>query len=110
MPNGERGMGETEDSAEYIRSRLSERELEVFTQLSTGHSNKTIARTMGLSENTVNKHVASILAKLGLENRTQAAVRAVRTGFPCVAAVVALVPDLAEEAEHFLGAALSIAF
>jgi DNA-binding NarL/FixJ family response regulator len=67
-------------TATAIRAALTERELEIFTQLASGHSNHQIANDLSLSTNTVANHIASILAKLHLENRIQAAVQAVRSG------------------------------
>ena len=63
-----------------IRAALTERELEIFTRLASGKSNQEIARELSLSTNTVANHIASILAKLHLDNRIQAAVEAVRSG------------------------------
>jgi len=71
----------TKDSAAgVIRAALTDRELEIFTRLASGDSNQEIARKLALSTNTVANHIASILAKLHLENRIQAAVQAVRSG------------------------------
>ena len=67
-------------TATAIRAALTERELEIFTQLASGHSNRQIAHDLSVSTNTVANHIASILAKLHLENRIQAAVQAVRSG------------------------------
>ena len=67
-------------TATAIRAALTERELEIFAQLASGHSNLQIAHDLSLSTNTVANHIASILAKLHLENRIQAAVQAVRSG------------------------------
>lgn len=67
-------------TATAIRAVLTERELEIFTQLASGHSNHRIAHDLSVSTNTVANHIASILAKLHLENRIQAAVQAVRSG------------------------------
>ena len=67
-------------TATAIRAALTERELEIFTQLASGHSNQQIANDLSVSTNTVANHIASILAKLHLENRIQAAVQAVRSG------------------------------
>ncbi len=69
-----------EDAANAIRAVLTERELEIFTELASGKNNHDIARELSLSTNTVHNHIASILAKLHLENRIQAAVQAVRSG------------------------------
>jgi DNA-binding NarL/FixJ family response regulator len=70
----------TDTAAIAIRAVLTERELEIFTRLASGESNREIARDLSLSTNTVANHIASILAKLHLENRIQAAVQAVRSG------------------------------
>jgi DNA-binding NarL/FixJ family response regulator len=74
-----------EHSADAIRGALTQRELEIFKRLASGASNQEIGRAFSLSENTIKNHVASILAKLHLDNRIQAAAQAVRTGFSCVA-------------------------
>jgi DNA-binding NarL/FixJ family response regulator len=60
--------------------KLSERETEVLRLLARGYANKTIARELGITERTVKAHVGSILAKLHLESRTQAALYAGRIG------------------------------
>jgi DNA-binding NarL/FixJ family response regulator len=67
-------------ASEAIRSLLTGRELEIFTRLASGDSNRQIGEDLGLSANTVANHVASMLDKLHLENRVQAAVHAVRSG------------------------------
>lgn len=59
---------------------LSARELEVLRHLAEGLSNKEIARSMTISENTVKFHVNTILGKLGAQSRTEAVVRATRAG------------------------------
>ncbi|MBM7787394.1 response regulator [Tenggerimyces flavus] len=59
---------------------LTEREREVLAEIARGRSNREIARALVLSEKTVKTHVSSILAKLGLADRTQAALYAVRSG------------------------------
>jgi DNA-binding NarL/FixJ family response regulator len=61
-------------------AELTPRELEVLELLSRGMDNPGIARTLYLSQHTVKNHVSSILVKLQVENRIQAAVRAVRSG------------------------------
>jgi DNA-binding NarL/FixJ family response regulator len=70
----------TESAAVAIRAALTLRELEIFTRLASGESNQDIGRELSLSTNTVSNHIASILAKLHLDNRIQAAVQAVRAG------------------------------
>ncbi|MBV8997553.1 MAG: response regulator transcription factor [Solirubrobacterales bacterium] len=59
---------------------LTPRELEVLELLARGIDNAEIARVLFLSQHTVKNHVSSILVKLQVENRIQAAVRAVRAG------------------------------
>ncbi|MFE0253700.1 response regulator transcription factor [Streptomyces sp. NPDC059010] len=51
---------------------LSERELQVFSLLSHGYSNRELAALLGVTERTVKAHMAQILAKLGVESRLQA--------------------------------------
>ena len=70
----------SDNAASAIRSVLTERELEIFERLASGRTNREIAHELSLSTNTVHNHIASILAKLHLENRIQAAVQAVRSG------------------------------
>ncbi len=62
------------------RSNMSEREVEVLRLVAEGLDNNDIARELGISAKTVKNHVSSILMKLGLTNRVQAAVFAVRSG------------------------------
>ncbi len=59
---------------------LTERETDVLRLLAVGQSNKEIARELHVNESTVKSHVSSILAKLGVQGRTQAALHAVRMG------------------------------
>jgi DNA-binding NarL/FixJ family response regulator len=59
---------------------LTERENEVLRLLSQGLSNKEIAQHLALGEKTIKTHVSHILAKLGVQSRTQAALAAVRLG------------------------------
>ena len=59
---------------ENLSSKLSARELDVLYELGTGASNQEVARRLYLSENTVKHHIRSILEKLGVENRREAAV------------------------------------
>lgn len=61
-------------------SDLSTRELEVLEQLVAGKSNKEIATKLGITEATVKSHVSTILLRLNVEDRTQAAVSALRRG------------------------------
>ena len=57
---------------------LSPREREVLRLIARGHSNRQIARDLAIGEQTVKTHVRSILAKLGLQDRVQAAIFALR--------------------------------
>jgi DNA-binding NarL/FixJ family response regulator len=57
---------------------LTAREREVLREIARGLSNREIARRLHVSEKTVKTHVSSVLAKLGVQDRTQAAVYAVR--------------------------------
>ena len=59
---------------------LTARELEVLRELAAGASNREIAEKLVISENTVKNHVRNILAKLGLNNRREAATFAQRHG------------------------------
>jgi NarL family two-component system response regulator LiaR len=59
---------------------LTGRELETLQHIAYGLSNQEIALTMNISENTVAKYVSSLLSKLHLANRTQAALYAMREG------------------------------
>jgi two-component system, NarL family, response regulator LiaR len=59
---------------------LTDREAEVLRLLARGKANKQIASNLYVSEKTVKAHVSSILMKLGVQSRTQAALYAVRAG------------------------------
>ena len=63
---------------------LTERETEVLRLLARGKANKEIASDLFVEEKTVKVHVSSILRKLGVRSRTQAALHAVRTGLVSV--------------------------
>jgi two-component system NarL family response regulator len=62
------------------QSQLTSREIEVLRLVAGGRSNKRAAKELGLSEATVRTHVSNILAKLGVDDRTQAATEALRRG------------------------------
>jgi DNA-binding NarL/FixJ family response regulator len=61
-------------------AELTARERDVLAEVARGRSNREIARALSLSEKTVKTHVSAILGKLGVQDRTQAALHAVRTG------------------------------
>ena len=73
-----RGYGGREDPA--YTEPLTEREIEVLGLLAEGLSNKGIATRLGISDQTVKFHVASISGKLGTHTRTETVRRAVRRG------------------------------
>lgn len=60
---------------------LSERETQILDSLVKGHANKVIARTYDISEATVKVHMKSVLRKIQVANRTQAAIWALEHGF-----------------------------
>jgi len=62
-------------------NQLSQRETEVLSGLCAGHSNKEIARDLGLQEVTIKLHVRTLCKKLDARNRTHAAVIAKEAGF-----------------------------
>jgi DNA-binding NarL/FixJ family response regulator len=59
---------------------LSAREREVLGHVASGLADKQIAAALGVSTNTVSKHVGAILSKMGAASRTEAGVRALREG------------------------------
>ncbi len=60
---------------------LTKRESEVLQLLTDGQSNRTIGETLFISEKTVKNHVSSILQKMGVNDRTQAVVSAIKNGW-----------------------------
>lgn len=65
---------EDEASRSSSLGRLTARELEILTHLARGSQNKIIAAELGLSENTVKIHIHNVISKLGVHNRTEAAM------------------------------------
>jgi two-component system nitrate/nitrite response regulator NarL len=59
---------------------LTPRELEILSHIAEGQSNKAIARDLDISDGTVKLHVKSILRKMGMHSRVEAAVKAVEHG------------------------------
>lgn len=65
----------------HLSDELTPREREVLALLAQGLANKTIARTLGITDHTVKYHVNAIMSKLGAQSRTDAVVRATRAGW-----------------------------
>jgi DNA-binding NarL/FixJ family response regulator len=74
------GRSYVDDSREAF-SPLSPREMEILQHVTRGLSNKEIAVALGISHQTVKNHMTAILHKLDVEDRTQAAVYALRRGW-----------------------------
>ncbi len=73
-------IADRQSSRGVLRERLTRREQDVLELIAHGRSNKRIALELGISEKTVKAHVGHLLAKLGVADRTQAALLAVREG------------------------------
>jgi serine-type D-Ala-D-Ala carboxypeptidase/endopeptidase (penicillin-binding protein 4) len=67
---------------------LTRRQLEVLKLVAEGMENAQIASRLGISQRTARSHVSSVLSRLGVENRTQAAVTAVRRGLLAFASLL----------------------
>jgi two-component system, NarL family, response regulator len=63
-----------------MRSNLTNRELEILKMLAKGLTNKQIGRALGISDNTARNHVNSIIEKLEVSDRTEAATTAIQRG------------------------------
>jgi two-component system, NarL family, response regulator LiaR len=73
-------MSGAEEPPKRSPEDLSEREVEVLCLLTQGKTDQEIARQLVLTDVTIRTHISRILAKLGLENRVQAALYAIRSG------------------------------
>jgi DNA-binding NarL/FixJ family response regulator len=62
------------------RPAVSKRELTVLAEVAAGRSNKQIARRLGISQKTVRNHLSRIFHRLGVSNRTEAVMTAMRHG------------------------------
>ena len=69
-----------DDGARLLASQLTARERETLVMLAGGAASDEIAEVMGISRNTVRTHVQSVLSKLGVHSRLEAAAFAVRNG------------------------------
>jgi RNA polymerase sigma factor (sigma-70 family) len=76
----EQAEGETRDDFSLLVP-LSPREMEILQHIAQGKSNKEIAYELGISRQTVKNHMTSILRKLAVNDRTQAAIYALRRGW-----------------------------
>jgi DNA-binding NarL/FixJ family response regulator len=76
----QRALAASASDEGWIEQPLTPREIEVLQLLAEGLSNKSIAARLGISDQTVKFHVASITSKLGASNRTDAVRLALRRG------------------------------
>ena len=74
------GTMATRKKSEDDEASLTQRETQVLRHLALGLSNKEIAKSLSISVETVKEHVQHVLRKIGVNDRTQAAVWAVRKG------------------------------
>ena len=84
-------------------AELTPRELDVLRLIGAGEPNKRIAAALGISERTTRTHVSSILAKLKVTSRTQAALWAAREGIAPQAPARPSTPDPGERERFILG-------
>jgi len=80
LVQGHAGKHAEKASSADLLSELTPRELEILRHLAEGQSNKAIGRTLEITDGTVKLHVKSILRKLGVRSRVEAAVLAVEHG------------------------------
>jgi DNA-binding NarL/FixJ family response regulator len=78
--DGSAQVQEAESRESYVDAGLTRRETDVIALLANGASNREISRQLYLSEKTVKAHLAAVFRKLGVTNRTQAAMAAVAMG------------------------------
>lgn len=71
---------ENEQGDDSIEARFTTRELDALRLVAEGYTNREIAMELSLAEITVKKHVQNIISKLGVSDRTQAAISAARLG------------------------------
>lgn len=74
--SGAQREGQEEELRQHFR--LTQRESEVLLWIARGKSNRDIGEILGLSPRTVNKHLEQVYAKLGVENRASAAIKAIQ--------------------------------
>jgi DNA-binding NarL/FixJ family response regulator len=76
-----RELSVLDESADSVFSPLTPREIEILDCVAQGNSNKEIAYSLGISDQTVKNHITSILRKLAVNDRTQAVIYALRHGW-----------------------------
>lgn len=74
-------LSPTDESAATNMTPLSPRQTQILNHIAKGHPNKWIARSLGISEQTVKNHVTSIMDKLDANDRTHAVVLAMLNGW-----------------------------
>ena len=77
----ELALEEEETATKDLYSPLSSREVEILDYIARGNSNKEIAKSLKISDQTVKNHITSILKKLSVNDRTAAVVHALRHGW-----------------------------
>ena len=77
-------VNKTQVDTELLFDDLTARELEVLNLLCEGLSNKAIAKTLSISDNTVKFHVNQLLSKFGVSSRTELVIRAIQGGLVTV--------------------------
>ncbi len=77
----ELAVEEEESETKDLYSPLSNREVEILDYIARGNSNKEIAKSLKISDQTVKNHITSILKKLSVNDRTAAVVHALRHGW-----------------------------
>ena len=80
LASGSTEMRDSENHVNQTERAMTPRQTEVLTLLAQGLSNKEIARSLEMPESTVKVHVKAILQKLGVKNRTQAAIAGIQQG------------------------------
>jgi DNA-binding NarL/FixJ family response regulator len=75
-----RGQALARNGDSFANYHLSERELDVLKLVTEGWTNRQIGSSLMISEETVKKHIQNIINKLGAQDRTNAAVKAIRSG------------------------------
>jgi NarL family two-component system response regulator LiaR len=78
------------DETDQQKDKLTEREIQVLRLLTQGKLDEEIARELVLTEVTIRTHISRILAKLGLENRVQAALYGLRSGLVSISETAAV--------------------